>query len=232
MSNPTTSNSIISNPHLDKWKQELQEVLDKSIQEKLCMTNEIKHFEEIQEKKNTKIQELDTIYTDTTNYVKKRIKKYITSTNNIIEELHTIEEKNHIELFALYKKMYKDAVSFFSQKDFTYHESKLDDTNTHSIFSFFDEEQVWTNVQLSIWSQEILCKDIEKQKKILEKKYNTLLENYTIQKELYDNLEKNIQSLEKKIQDIHVFSTKITKDDELEITKDDELENNNESVVS
>lgn len=213
ISSPIISSSTTLNPHLEKWKQELQEVLDKSIQEKSCMTNEIKHFEKIQEKKDTKIQELDTIYKDTTNYVKKRIEKYITNTNNIIQELYTIEEKNHKELFALYKKMYKDAVSFFSKKDFTYHESNLDKTNSHSIFSFFDEEQVWTDVQLSIWSQEILCKDIEKQKEILEKKYNTLLEDYTIKKELYDNLEKNIQSLEKKIQEINIFSTKITNSD-------------------
>ena len=228
---PTILSPIKSNPHLEKWKKELQETLVSSIHSKKSMEHDIEKFESIKENQNKDIEKLDSIYKNTLEYASKKIYNYIKSVQDNKKEIHNyikslqnnekeiqVENKDYIEntnntknIFDIYKKMYRDAVSFFSQKDFTYHESKLD--NTKTLFSFFDEEQVWTDVQLSIWSQELVCKDIKKQKIILEKKYNTLLKDYTIKKELYDNLEKNIKSLEKKIQDIDIFSKNIEKED-------------------
>jgi len=207
------------NPHLSSWNNELFQKIKLKNDEIKKMSGNMNELEELNTNKKNELFSLEKTMETTLNNVEKYIENY---SNNISDKIKKIQNTKYDNLsnkskslFSLYKELYKEAICFFSRKEFKYLPSSLkihmNDKFLNWLNSLFEEENYdgWTDVLTPIWTIENQYNDMEEKYKVLTKVFDDTSKKYEEKKKVYDKLTNDIEKMEKELNTLKEFSEKI-----------------------
>ena len=182
------------------WKRNIEIMIEEQNELKEEEINRLNKLNKLKEEKKKEIDILDSEILKNSTYIKKNIENYAKNTSLLLKN---IKNTNDFEsMFMIYKKMYENALDFFSRKEF------VDITENNNIID--SKNTPWLKLILPMWSLEKYNNTMldDKNKKV--KEYDIHVNNCNTINEKLLKINSELEKLKKELYEITIFSKKIS----------------------
>ena len=182
------------------WKRNIEIMIEEQNELKAEEIKRLNKLNKLKEEKKKEIDVLDSEILKNSTYIKKNIENYAKNTSSLFTNIKNTTDFE--SMFIIYKKMYENALDFFSRKEF------VDITENNNIID--SKNTPWLKLVLPMWSLEKYNNTMldDKNKKV--KEYDIHVNNCNTINEKLLKINSELEKLKKELYEVTIFSKKIS----------------------
>ena len=182
------------------WKRNIEIMIEEQNELKAEEIKRLNKLNKLKEEKKKEIDVLDSEILKNSTYIKKNIENYAKNTSSLLTNIKNTTDFE--SMFIIYKKMYENALDFFSRKEF------VDITENNNIID--SKNTPWLKLILPMWSLEKYNNTMldDKNKKV--KEYDIHVNNCNTINEKLLKINSELEKLKKELYEVTIFSKKIS----------------------
>ena len=182
------------------WKRNIEIMIEEQNELKAEEIKRLNKLNKLKEEKKKEIDVLDSEILKNSTYIKKNIENYAKNTSSLLTNIKNTTDFE--SMFIIYKKMYENALDFFSRKEF------VDITENNNIID--SKNTPWLKLVLPMWSLEKYNNTMldDKNKKV--KEYDIHVNNCNTINEKLLKINSELEKLKKELYEVTIFSKKIS----------------------